>query len=317
MAVALWAKPLLDVGPPPAPNRTLEANRRRLARLRTTILRDAASTTPWWLHADTIAEAARQLRTSDFFLLDGFQGADAAVQLRHEIEAAHTAGQLTRGRTGPTARAASLLRTDASAGFRLTAASSAPRAMRAFVRRTDALVASLRAALRRPHAAPLLRHAEWRAAELMVSCFAANRSRYVRHTDNVCRAGVGRRCNGRRLTVVGYLNDARDDPTDGALRLYFAGSPTSAPRVDIEPLQDRLVVFWSDERVPHEVLPTSFMRFAATMWYFDSLEASQSSASKRSGGFEVREARTVRKNVHTSAGVLPVDTLNSSFTLNK
>lgn len=34
----------------------------------------------------------------------------------------------------------------------------------------------------------------------------------------------------------------------------------------------RLVLFFSDYRVPHEVLPSHFDRFAITLWYFDGEE---------------------------------------------
>jgi hypothetical protein len=36
--------------------------------------------------------------------------------------------------------------------------------------------------------------------------------------------------------------------------------------VDVEPLANRLLVFWSDGRVPHEVLAAHSLRYAATVW---------------------------------------------------
>ena len=38
------------------------------------------------------------------------------------------------------------------------------------------------------------------------------------------------------------------------------------------PLLNRLVLFWSDLRCPHEVLPCYFSRFAVTIWFIDSVE---------------------------------------------
>ena len=109
----------------------------------------------------------------------------------------------------------------------------------------------------------------------MLAVYPEGGSRYVRHYDNTCTAGVGSRCNGRRLTAVYYLGEeelagdgAEDAPGDGAgaasdssqaqftpgaLRIFHAGPPTSAPRVDVPATRDRVALFWSDERVPHAV----------------------------------------------------------------
>ena len=41
---------------------------------------------------------------------------------------------------------------------------------------------------------------------------------------------------------------------------------------DVEPVLDRVVMFWSDFRVPHEVLASKSDRYACTIWYFDKEE---------------------------------------------
>jgi hypoxia-inducible factor (prolyl hydroxylase) len=44
---------------------------------------------------------------------------------------------------------------------------------------------------------------------------------------------------------------------------------------DVEPRNNRLVLFWSDTRVPHEVLPAHADRYCVTVWFFDKLERLQ------------------------------------------
>jgi hypothetical protein len=58
----------------------------------------------------------------------------------------------------------------------------------------------------------------------------------------------------------------------GTLRIY----PKNVRYVaNIEPLFDRVIFFWSDRRNPHEVMPAFSIRFAITLWYFDSKEREQ------------------------------------------
>lgn len=150
----------------------------------------------------------------------------------------------------------------------------------------DGLVALLReastaAGVRAPDAGGLLQNTTLRS-DAMLTVYPGDGARYIRHTDNSCVRGSGRRCNGRRLTAIAYLNPRPLPPSteslDGALRLYGseeggAAALTSPPRLDIAPVHDRLVLFWADSRVPHEVLPTSNPRYALTVWYYDSEEA--------------------------------------------
>ena len=50
-------------------------------------------------------------------------------------------------------------------------------------------------------------------------------------------------------------------------RIYLLQTPTDV--VDVAPLYNRLVLFWSDARVPHEVLPSRVDRYALSIWYED------------------------------------------------
>ena len=83
--------------------------------------------------------------------------------------------------------------------------------------------------------------------------------RYMRHVDNP--GG-----NGRLLTIVYYLNACwREQQHGGSLRLWSADY--SAPLASIPPLLDRAVLFWSDKRVPHEVMPAQRARYATQIWF--------------------------------------------------
>ncbi|XP_069602840.1 prolyl hydroxylase EGLN2 [Ranitomeya imitator] len=100
----------------------------------------------------------------------------------------------------------------------------------------------------------------------MVACYPANGMGYVRHVDNPNR-------DGRCLTCIYYLNQNWDTKVHGGLLQIFPEGRSVV--ANIEPLFDRLLIFWSDRRNPHEVKPAYAMRFAITVWYFDAKERSE------------------------------------------
>jgi hypothetical protein len=112
-----------------------------------------------------------------------------------------------------------------------------------------------------------------RRSRPMLACYAGGGAKYVRHVDNPDG-------NGRLLTAVYYLNQGWQASHGGELVLYPRARPKRAPpaasarsgadverSVRVEPLLDRLVLFWSDGRTPHEVLPASANRLAVSAWY--------------------------------------------------
>ena len=161
-------------------------------------------------------------------------------------------------------------------------------------------------------------------APLQVACYPGGGARYVRHCDNTCNRGNGPLCNGRRLTAVFYPNRAWAANDGGELRVWptesvtgggsaasvtndangrssgsggssshgggsGSGSSTEPPPLaDVEPLADRLILFFADLRVPHEVLPSFAERYAITLWYFDSQER-QAALAKEKDSFTVNE----------------------------
>lgn len=97
----------------------------------------------------------------------------------------------------------------------------------------------------------------------MVACYPGNGTKYVRHVDNP-------NGDGRCITCIYYLNKNWDVKVHGGLlQIYPEGRNVVA---SIEPFFDRLLVFWSDRRNPHEVKPAYATRYAITVWYFDAKE---------------------------------------------
>ncbi|XP_072292676.1 egl nine homolog 1 isoform X2 [Eucyclogobius newberryi] len=75
-----------------------------------------------------------------------------------------------------------------------------------------------------------------------------------------------RHCNGQ---LGNYKINGRTKEHGGLLRIFPEGKAQFA---DIEPKFDRLLLFWSDRRNPHEVQPAYATRYAITVWYFDADE---------------------------------------------
>ncbi|XP_022703352.1 egl nine homolog 1-like [Varroa jacobsoni] len=98
----------------------------------------------------------------------------------------------------------------------------------------------------------------------MLACYPGGGTRYYKHVDNP-------NFDGRRITCIYYINKGWNAQRDGGvLRIYPETDRTHV--ASVEPNLDRLVMFWSDRRNPHEVLPSERIRFALTVWYFDDNE---------------------------------------------
>jgi len=99
---------------------------------------------------------------------------------------------------------------------------------------------------------------------IMCACYPGGGTRYVRHIDNPNK-------DGRVVTAIYYLNKNWDSQVDGgSLKIY--SQVNKGKVIQIDPIFDRVVFFWSDARNPHEVLPANKPRYAVTVWYLDEKE---------------------------------------------
>ncbi|XP_016355903.1 uncharacterized protein LOC107699221 isoform X1 [Sinocyclocheilus anshuiensis] len=106
----------------------------------------------------------------------------------------------------------------------------------------------------------------------MVACYPGNGTGYMRHVDNP-------NGDGRCITCIYYLNKNWDAKVHGGLLQIFPEGRNVA--ANIEPLFDRLLIFWSDRRNPHEVKPAFATRYAITVWYFDAKERAEAKEKYR------------------------------------
>ena len=110
---------------------------------------------------------------------------------------------------------------------------------------------------------------------VMVSCYEPG-AYYIAHQDNP-------NGNGRILTALLYLNPSWQKQDGGELLIHRCGSKTHAETladtkihneccITIEPIWNRLVLFWSDKRNLHQVITSNRNRYAISIWYLDVKE---------------------------------------------
>jgi len=124
--------------------------------------------------------------------------------------------------------------------------------------------------------------------DAMLAVYPATGARFQRHVDNT--AG-----DGRRLSVLCYLNDKWRDYDGGELLVH----PEGCAAVSILPIAGRLALFYADT-VPHEVCPTLRRRYSINTWYYDTEERAKAVAEVESTG-QVRGHHALSDAEHAAA----------------
>jgi len=107
------------------------------------------------------------------------------------------------------------------------------------------------------------------ANSAMCSVYPGGAARYIKHTDNSLMT------DGRRLTTILYLNKDWKPSYGGQLRVYEPTMQSTRIKRDVKPVFNRLLLFWSNEEVPHEVLSSFRDRAAVSIWYVCARECLQ------------------------------------------
>lgn len=216
---------------------------------------------PWDAHNPHAVTIVESLLAHNYAVVDQLMDPAEARKLREEIAKLYHDGRMVDGQIGTNAEGNSGevrvdMRTDKMVWMEGSESFVGP-LLRRHILRSDVLSQKINLLLK----AIAPEHA-WQGcgrSKIMATCYPRGGKRYVAHYDNPNH-------NGRKLTMILYLNGAWKHGDGGVLRMKSKGV-----QVDVAPLENRLLCFWSDKRCPHEVLPTSGSsdRFAITIWYLD------------------------------------------------
>jgi hypoxia-inducible factor prolyl hydroxylase len=219
---------------------------------------------PWDTHAPQALAIFESLIANNYAVYDGFIDPSEGRLLRDEIRTLYTNGHMTDGTIGINASGkVGAVRPDMRTDKMVWLEGNEPFVgpyLKRHIMRADILAQKINLLLQATDSKDA-----WEGCgrcKIMATCYPQGGKRYVAHYDNPNR-------NGRKLTIILYLNEQWSEGDGGVLR-----AKTNGVQVDVAPLFNRVFAFWSDTRVPHEVLPTAAGkdRFAITIWYMDDAE---------------------------------------------
>ena len=204
----------------------------------------------------TLEELAKhvleKLNHQGYCVINKFHNEEKALAILDEVKSIHANGEMHNGQLASTATSENI-RGDVVKWVDGRVKGTENIALH--MRRTDALLRQLNKMISN--------HTIEGRTQAMVACYPGGETRYKKHVDNPNQ-------DGRCITTLYYLNKDYDRTVNGGvLRLFPHGGNEY---VDIEPILNRMALFWSDGRNPHEVLTSYTPRYAITLWYFDKEE---------------------------------------------
>lgn len=214
----------------------------------------------WWIMDDSLALVSSHLKDHGYCVIDGFLSDVEATQLRCEVMAAHTAGQLRpAGLVNCKLPSADDNYKDKATRGDLVGWFDSDgwphgRQLGSFLVKLGTLVSELTPLV------PELSRIDSRS-KAMVACYPGSGARYVKHVDN---DGKHPLCSRRVLTALVYLNPDWQDGDGGELAIYEIDGQVE--KKVVQPKGNRVLLFWSDARTPHEVRPSLKMRYSTTVW---------------------------------------------------
>ena len=230
----------------------------------------------WWIMDDSIDAIGAQLNKQGYCIIDGFLTADQAQQLHKEVAECHAEGRLEGGGlvngklpSSDDAKYADRATRGDVIGWFDSTEDEWPhgRGLEGYLLKLGTLVSELQRPV--PHLAKITSR-----SKAMAACYPGGGARYVKHVDN---DGKHPLCKTRLLTALIYLNGSWHQGDGGELAIFRAEDEHSLRRT-VPPLQNRLLLFWSDWRTPHEVRPAQKPRYSVTVWLLDNTQKVEETA---------------------------------------
>ena len=222
----------------------------------------------WWIMDDSLERIGSQLNGQGYCVLDNFLTDGQAQELRSEVAACHAAGRLEAGGlvngklpSADEAKYADRATRGDVIGWFDSGQTEWPhgRALEGYLLKLGTLVSELQTSV------PELSKITSRS-KAMVACYPGGGARYIKHVDNDGKHAL---CKTRLLTALIYLNDGWEEGDGGELTIFRADDENAVRRV-LPPVGNRVLLFWSDWRTPHEVRPSEKLRYSVTLWLLDN-----------------------------------------------